>query len=250
MGQVLLQDKITQLTESSGTITLAAGARLTIGGQQYTTSSALNVAANVSSPNARYQIFAVLNSGVVELVVSSNENSVGPAGATAWKLVGSYYSNGLSPIGFGSFVNIEGVPKTGSIEYIPSCTLNTNISSGPNGYWERDGKFIHIRNHLVLSGTPNNVQVEWGVPSNLGNFDTSIQFESQFDNHGYCHVFDNSGSLDLSGGVENAGPTEVTVRKTQDSNSLFGNDLAASDRMALNYRRPMEDFSVIQIKDL
>lgn len=92
MGQRLREDKITALTESGGTITMPAGAILTIGGQQYVTTSDLNVAADLGSANSRYQIYAILNVGVVELEVSSNENSVGPAGASAWKLVGSYYT--------------------------------------------------------------------------------------------------------------------------------------------------------------
>lgn len=128
MGQKLFEDKITNLSESGGTITLAAGARLTIGGQQFTTSSALNVVANLSSVNTRYQIYAVLNSGVVELIVSANENSVGPAGYMAWKLVGSYYTNGKSPVTFGTFVNVKDVPHTkgsflSSFDIITDTTL-------------------------------------------------------------------------------------------------------------------------------
>jgi len=115
MGQRLFEDKITNLSESGGTITLAAGARLTIGGQQYITNSALNVAVDVTSANVRYQVFAVLSGGAVILVTSQNENSVGPVGEDAWKLVGSYYTD--DSIAFGSFVNIKGRPVTSPIPY-------------------------------------------------------------------------------------------------------------------------------------
>lgn len=126
MGQRLRQDKITALSESSGTITLAPGAVLTIGGQQYVIDSPLNVAANLMLPVNRYQIFAVLDSGDVQLVVSSNENSQGPAGYSSWKLVGSYYTNGLDVIGFGSFVNIVGVPRTNVFDAGKTIVYDSN----------------------------------------------------------------------------------------------------------------------------
>ena len=77
MGQRLKNDKIGQLSEAGGLISLAPSV-LTIGGQQYST-SALTVAANLAAANSRYQIYAVENAGVVSLRVDSNENSVGPS---------------------------------------------------------------------------------------------------------------------------------------------------------------------------
>jgi hypothetical protein len=149
MAQVLFKDKIPTLTEAGGTITMPAGARLTIGGQQYVTASALNVAANVSEANSRFQIFAVVNSGVVSLVISSNENSQGPTGHTIWKLVGSYYTNGVNPVGFGSFINITGVPRTDIWNAGVTIVVDTGngetgtVSTNPiNDFWfvQREGK--------------------------------------------------------------------------------------------------------------
>lgn len=110
MGQILQADSIGALSHSSGVITLAAS-RLTIGGQQYVTSS-LNrtISTDVTmTANTRYQIFAVVSGGVVSLRISTNENSVGPSGFSSWKLVGSFQSNRLSV--FGSFNEINTLAK-------------------------------------------------------------------------------------------------------------------------------------------
>lgn len=144
MAQKLYEDKIGTLSESGGTISLAPS-RLTIGGQQYVTQG-LTVAATVASANTRYQIYAVLSGGVPILVVSSNENSVGPASYVAWKLVGSYYTNGLSSVGFGSFVSIEGAPVSGSIEFlITGQNFGTITDQGSNYYRQGSKMYVETR---------------------------------------------------------------------------------------------------------
>jgi hypothetical protein len=125
MSQVLRPDKIGQLTHSAGNIIMAASAAspayLTVGGRQYKVVSQLSVALPTLAANNRYQVFAVVSGGNPILVISQNENSVGPAGFASWKLVGSFYANGLVVVGFGGFVNIEGVPQT---ELINSGLIN------------------------------------------------------------------------------------------------------------------------------
>lgn len=129
MAQKLFTDKIGTLSHSAGNIQMLASlsnpAYLTIGGQQYKITSTLVVALPAMSANTRYQVFAVQSGGVVSLVISQNENSVGPAGYNRWKLVGSLYSNGLSSVGFGSFVNITGVPVSNTWEYTPSYSSSS-----------------------------------------------------------------------------------------------------------------------------
>lgn len=141
---VYRKDKIGALSEAGGTITLAPSI-LTIGGKQYDTESSLNVALPSLAANSRYQIFAVVSGGNVQLVISQNENSQGPAGYVAWKLVGCFYSNGLVSVGFGSFVNISGNPETISpIPYLPNWTassVNPSIGNGNiYGFWTRSGR--------------------------------------------------------------------------------------------------------------
>lgn len=119
MAQKLRDDKIGTIQHNAGSIQMLASssspAYLTVGGQQYKITSNLSrlIASDVTMvANTRYQVFAVVNSGVVELRVSLNENSVGPSGFTRWLLIGSFYANGLASVAFGSFVNINGVPET------------------------------------------------------------------------------------------------------------------------------------------
>lgn len=120
MGKVFGPDKIGALTHNSGTITLGRST-LTIGGQQYRTSAILAVSVPaIMTAVTCYYIYAVLFSGSLTLTISTNANSVGPSGYTAWKLVGAFYSNGLSGVTFGSFINLEGPPSTEWFGYDPS----------------------------------------------------------------------------------------------------------------------------------
>jgi len=95
MGQKLFEDKIGALTEAGGTISLASGSRLTIGGQQFVTTSTLQDTPAGLATETWYRIYAVLSGGVPILAVSANNNITGPAGEDAWKLVGHFFS-GLS----------------------------------------------------------------------------------------------------------------------------------------------------------
>lgn len=183
MGQRLFEDKITTLSEAGGTITLPAGARLTIGGQQYVTSAALNVAATVAAANTRYQVFAILSGGVPILSVSTNENSVGPAGAAAWKLVGSYYTNGNSSIGFGSFVNIEGTPRTTAIPFEWTVTASTP----PTFVGTNVGTYIIDGNRVIVDKRTTNINGDgsgvygFNVPTSFP-IDITIHPQSAFQN--------------------------------------------------------------------
>jgi len=199
MGQRFLEDKITALSESSGTITLASGARLTIGGQQYVTAGALNVAADLSNANTRYQIYAVRNAGATELVVSSNENSVGPAGHNAWKLVGSYYSNGESTVAFGSFVNIEGSPTTkGGVEFELVPTIGTLSSSAViEAEWRREGDICQIM-----------ISLEDASPTGASNGSGNVTFEAPFD------------AASISRNTSNIGHGVITFDDTASANGM------------------------------
>lgn len=151
MGSNFRQDKIGALSEAGGTISLAPSI-LTIGGRQLETTSLINVALPVMVANTRYQIFAVQSAGVVSLVISSNENSVGPAGEVAWKLVGSFYSDGLSSVGFGSFLTISEAPTSNWIAHDTSftssgggaVTLNATGASQPWMRWRRHGDSVEV----------------------------------------------------------------------------------------------------------
>lgn len=147
MGQQLFTDKIGTLTHSAGNITMAASmsspAYLTIGGRQYTVTSNLVVALPTLTANQRYQVFAVVSGGSVILAISTNENSVGPAGYTSWKLVGSLYANGLGSVGFGSFINIEGIPATANpVEWTPTFSGGSGTVTNISCFWERNADML------------------------------------------------------------------------------------------------------------
>jgi len=102
MGQKYGADRIGLLSHNAGVITLAAGSRLTIAGQQYSLLANLTrtIATDVTTVAATpYYIYAVIQGIAVELRVSANVPSVGPAGFTNFKLVGSF----LTAPGSGAF---------------------------------------------------------------------------------------------------------------------------------------------------
>ncbi len=168
MGQKLFEDKIGALSHNAGIISMAPS-KLTIGGQQYVTTTTLQYALPALTANTLYMIYAVQSGGVVSLVQSVNVNSMGPVGYSSWKLVGAYYANGGPPnmisttpsaIAFGSFVTIQGAPTS---EWIPSNQVilaTTTPPSKPAGRindeyrWKRSGDtmFIYYSYHHNAGG--------------------------------------------------------------------------------------------------
>jgi hypothetical protein len=247
MGQVLAKDKIGALSQALGTITLAPS-RLTIGGQQYVT-SALNVAANLSVRNTRYQIYAVISGGSPILVISTNENSVGPVGYNSWKLVGSYYTDGMGSIGFGSFVNIVGPPKTNNIIYSPN-TFNLGATSSAACEWSRDGQFMNLMIQLIFSAAGSAAGAGIGIPLNT-TIATADLAGSLF---GHGSWFDASVAQEYVCQVAYAIPDadRVTfVPDNQGSNLLQGNELANGDYLRVGGAQiPIVGWSNTSIEDL
>lgn len=160
-------EKIGAVTESGGNISLASSV-LQIGGSKYITDASISVAVDVGAANTRYQIYAVIVASAVQLIVSQNENSSGPTGYAAWKLVGSYYTNGLSSIGFGSFVTIKGKPETEWFSIEPVWN-NFTLGTGPTstGMMKVNGDTIGVKGDLVLgTGGAATGIVGMGIPTN------------------------------------------------------------------------------------
>lgn len=200
MGQVLKKDRIGQATHAMGTITLASSV-LTIGGQQYVVSSASRLIASdvpVLAANSLYMVFAVVVSGVVQLRISSNFNSVGPTGFDAWKLVAAFYSNnGPMTVSFGSFVNIKGTPHTNTVAAGP-VFFDATIMAPTKGTvlidrseWVRRGENMYFRvdYRQTTAGTAGNGIYEIVFPTNLladpnkmyyGNSINNVRGKSQF----------------------------------------------------------------------
>jgi hypothetical protein len=175
MSQVLRKDLIKNLAHSAGNITVDAGSRLTIGGQQYTTSAQLSVALPSLTANGLYFIYATLNAGVPQLTISQNVNSVGPVGFASWKLIGALYANGMSPVAFGSFVNIEGSPQSevidgGLISIDATTTAPTKgATSLDRIQWRRNGDKLEAEYDYVQTGagTTGSGEYIFGLPSSL-----------------------------------------------------------------------------------
>lgn len=127
MGQIFfLEDKIGQLSESAGVITLQPS-RLTIGGQQYETSTLTRTITDdvALAARTRYQVYLVKNGTALELRVSQNENSVGPAGFVSWKLVGSFMTDGASA--FTAFLAIDR-PNNIEVKYTRTLAISSTTS--------------------------------------------------------------------------------------------------------------------------
>jgi hypothetical protein len=185
MGFRLFDDKIGALTQANGVITLAPSL-LTIGGQQYRTTTSLSVTpANIVAAST-YMIYAVVTNNVVSLVTSTNANSVGP-GTSAWKLVGAFlaFTNA-----FGAFVTIRGVPKSQLTSApVPTITATGSAPLRPTtGVTEtlrvaQDGDHMHyVWNYAgtVTTGTnPGSGDYQWALPAfqfdpNKATFTTTV----------------------------------------------------------------------------
>lgn len=98
MGQVLRPDKVGELTVLSGTQVQLASSILTLGGQQYSTSTLTLSTGSTGlggldiggvTANSMYFIYAVLSGGSVSLVASLSRSA--PSGFSVYKRIGSFY---------------------------------------------------------------------------------------------------------------------------------------------------------------
>lgn len=175
MGQKLFEDKIGSLSHSGGTITMSASAStpsyLSLGGQQYKIANNLNMPVGTATANTRYQIFAVVDSGSIILVKSTNENSVGPDTYSSWILVGSFYT-GLADT-LSAFTNIEGKPNAVYTSYSTNWTAATTNPVIGNGtltsFWRRDEDTLHasISTRMNTTTTYGSGTYRWSLPPGL-----------------------------------------------------------------------------------
>jgi hypothetical protein len=218
---VYRKDKIGTLSHNLGNVNMASSI-VTIGGLQYDTEGSRSVALPAMIANTRYQIYAVLSGGDIILIVSQNENSNGPAGYTSWKLVASLYSNGLSSVGFGSFVNIVGTPSSSLIDFDTTSTFVSNI--GYDAAWLRDGKYIKALIRATFTGTPNNpantiFQLPNGLSIDISNVIPDIVGSGRLV----------SGGIGYSGRVQYVSNTSVSLESMNASAThVVGNNLTGT----------------------
>jgi hypothetical protein len=255
IGQKIKEEKIGALSHSSGVITLAPST-VNIGGLQIDTDS-LNrtIATDVTmTANSLYMIYAVLSGGVPVLRISSNVNSIGPAGFTSWKLVGAFYANGETSVAFGSFVNLEGVPTTNWKNYVPTGAWTTFTTY--TGRWRRVADSVEIDVVLNFSGAPGGpANLTINMPTNLVIDSAKLASSSNArETLGSATILD-SGARVYLGNVTYA--TTTTVEFTQSESGGSGQitttapiTFGASDAIGGRFTVPIVNFSNIQLKDL
>jgi hypothetical protein len=168
MGQKLRDDKIGTLSGGSS-ITMAASssspAYLTLGGQQYRVTSNVSIAVGSPSSNTLYFIYAYLSGGNVALDINSSVPSVYLTANSGRKLVGAFYSTGTASPGFGSFVNITGVPESNFFDYTPTSGWNTNVTH--SGSKKRVGDSFEYIMRISVTGTPNANNITFNIPDTM-----------------------------------------------------------------------------------
>lgn len=182
MGLKLRDDILRPMQESGGNLILPPSL-VTLRdvnrnpGQQFRNASNLLVAGDFAAKpvNTIHYVYLVAPGGVPQIVLSINVNSTGPAGFTAWELVGAFYTNGAGTVGFGSFTSIHDKPTTNPFDAGP---MGIKVAGG--GAWnknnivqditsvERDGGFakyrISYQQGASTQAVGNNV---WLPPINL-----------------------------------------------------------------------------------
>ena len=261
MGQILQVDKIGVLSHSAGSITLAPSI-LTIGGQQFTTSTLTRaITTDVTiTQNQRYQIYAVQTGGVVSLKFSANENSAGPSGYTSWKLVGSFYANGISTPAFGSFVNIDSTPETEWMAFEGIVVASSNPTKGTISSekfsWRRIGDSIQIFWDTVYTsaGSAGSGNYSYTLPSSLtvntSKFGTSGNWVNM-----HCGTFSiNSSGVPTTligyiviNGIASLGATSYHGNILS---SGYGAYSDSAHNLSFKAELPISGFTITPIKDL
>lgn len=94
-------------------------------------------------------------------------------------LIGAFYSNGMSSIAFGSFVNIEGSPRTNNInwsdQFAPLGAVSYDLA---NARWYRDGDVIRGKFRIRTVTAPS-IDARLTIPTNLTMDTTNLTGGSQ-----------------------------------------------------------------------
>ena len=140
MSQIIQADIIGQVGISGTTFSLAPSI-LTLGGQQYVTTSTLTLTLSPVIASTKYNIFAIQTSGVVSLVFTT---LAAPAGQTAYKLIYTFNTDAISNIQNNNQWQTQKNYFYGDLvlvnDYLVRCITNhtagvyaTDFSSG---YWQ------------------------------------------------------------------------------------------------------------------
>ncbi|OQW46487.1 MAG: hypothetical protein A4S09_16350 [Proteobacteria bacterium SG_bin7] len=172
--------------------------------------------------NTLYFLYMRINSGNVILTSSTSIPSVYRVSFPEAILVGAFYADGMSPVAFGSFVNIEGAPESLPISYTPVWTsLGTNPTLGTTsitGFWTRKGAYALLNfgfqigsgfspgTSTYLMSTPTNIQMtSVGLANPLNTLDGDSMFiDNSASNFQYRLSAERSGATAISFRVANS----------------------------------------------
>lgn len=143
-----------------------AGSQFVVAGKFYQQTTDLTINLTSLTANTLYMVYAVLSGGVITgLTYSTNVNSVGPVGASGWKLIGAFYANGATSPVFGSLISVNGTPMSDWMNYTPS-TLNSG-NAVALGRYRRIGDGIELSINLSTGSTLPTGTIYLGLPSGL-----------------------------------------------------------------------------------
>ena len=189
MSQILYQDNTPPLVRASDTTVTWANTylgnptRVTLGGQQYTTSAlTLDMTTNGAggldigavAASSTYYVYTVLDSGSLALIVSLATPSFGPAGYTSWTTLGSFSTDSASNIATVLQVGDELATATSAgtvtsvtddIVLADANTVGLQAHTTPQTLISvTDGNFINVRSVAVAYSDINGV---WRMKFNV-----------------------------------------------------------------------------------
>lgn len=141
----------TSLTHSAGTITAV------INGVSY------SVNLTGLTANTLYFLYLRINSGTAQLFFVTTVPSTYRVSFPEAILVGAFYSNGLTSVAFGSFINIEGIPSTTNDIAFNAVTQGFGTISSEVSNWSRTGLNLFI-NTKFTAGTVTATQARFNFP--------------------------------------------------------------------------------------
>ena len=255
---MIIQERWPALVKSGSNIVLPAStvsiAYLKVGGRALSLTSQLSVAIPALTANTRYQVFCVAPLGVPALVISTNENSVGPVGYASWKLVGSFYADGLASVGFGSFVkSLVGIPDTEWMGYLPTLT-GISAATTNNGKWRRYGDSIYASTFLTVSSSAGTT-ISVSAPANLLADYSKLQ-RSDYPRVGAGHALNSASGAEYVGSaiLNNTSTSQIAFVGPNVAGVWAGAipfaSWAVNNTLAANVLIPITGFSNTPIQDL
>lgn len=249
MGRKLRQDKIGALSHNAGVITLAPSI-VSVARQQYQTSS-LEVALPTFEAGDECKLYFIYMNSSAQLVITESVPSVQGSNFT---LVGAFYSDGITgSIGFGSFVNIEGSPEALNIPITISWS-NLTVGNGTEIWsFSRKGGSVYIMGGLVW-GSTTSISGTVGIGNPIPNTTPYAMVAG-----GTSLAVPGGFARDVSASVENE---VIYINIAESGYGLLANNGAdfivattpftwtTSDRLSLDIRADIQEWSNVPLKDL